>query len=881
MAVDNIEVFCDAEEYIKRGDEYLGKSEFDSAIADYTEAIRLSPDNAMAYRKRGNVYAEMFDAYAWIEFSYRIHRIIRIRKGSDDGKKYDLAVADFTEALRLDPNNAEVYFQRGGVHTSAAYLYRDRAHYCLAIADYTKAIRLDPNMAEAYSKRGDAYAGCGYVDKSNAVLDFAIADYTEAIRLNPDNAMAYYDRGGTYKNKGDFDNAIANYTEAIARLGPGDLNIALAHFCRGNAYKEKDEIKNARADYEEAIRLDPKCEEAKKALKAIARNDGLSKEEHCLRAGAYLKNGDVESAVADYLKAKTRDCCFGDKGFDFRYYESAIADCTEAISSDPNNANAYLIRGFVYRALGNDILLYEHFDCDDFCICDIYRVDRYDLALAIKYATSYNLAAADRTEAFRLDPKLAITYEKINRKLDNDVRGRSFWIDYDDLDHADVGRSFRIDNDYDEEESIVYLNRSDIDKDEVDYDGCIANLTEAIRRDPKDARAYVDRGDVYKEKGDYDLAVADCMEAIRLKPNSPVAYKLRGEIYADKGDIDLAIADYTQTIKRDNVDVDAYCKRGNLYKEKGDYDLAVADYARVIKLDRKKRETRLYINDGLIIADAYYNRGDIHKERGDADSAVADYVEAYKIRATAYGNSGEFDKAVANCTEAIRLKPDSAELRCFRSNMHLKNGGFESAVADFTEAIRLKPNDAELLCLRGNMYLNNGNVESAVADFAEAIRLDADGTESRGCFGYGDYFDRIIKTIIKAIRCATDLTTAYKIRGLAYPIIVKTDKNVLADTVIADLTETIRLDPNNATAYLSRGIAYCSHNVKKTDKGIADFTKAISLAQASAEAYFRRGNAHKKMGSIDNAIADYEEAIRLDPGLGEAKKALAELRGGK
>ena len=57
--------------------------------------------------------------------------------------------------------------------------------------DYTEAIRIDPNCADAYCNRGRAYLTKG--DLGNA-----IADCTEAIRLDPKNAVAYLFRGAAY-----------------------------------------------------------------------------------------------------------------------------------------------------------------------------------------------------------------------------------------------------------------------------------------------------------------------------------------------------------------------------------------------------------------------------------------------------------------------------------------------------------------------------------------------------------------------------------------------------------------------------------------------------------------------------------------------------------
>ena len=69
-----------------------------------------------------------------------------------------------------------------------------------AIDDNTEAIRLDPKDAEAYYNRSVDYWRKGDYDK-------AIADCTEAIRLNPKLAEAYFGRGCACGEKGDYDRA--------------------------------------------------------------------------------------------------------------------------------------------------------------------------------------------------------------------------------------------------------------------------------------------------------------------------------------------------------------------------------------------------------------------------------------------------------------------------------------------------------------------------------------------------------------------------------------------------------------------------------------------------------------------------------------------------
>ncbi len=83
----------------------------------------------------------------------------------------DKAIADDSEAIRLNPKHCWSYYER-------ALVYRSKGENDKAIADCTEAIGLNPNCLEAYYQRALAYASKGENDK-------AIADYTEAIRMNP------------------------------------------------------------------------------------------------------------------------------------------------------------------------------------------------------------------------------------------------------------------------------------------------------------------------------------------------------------------------------------------------------------------------------------------------------------------------------------------------------------------------------------------------------------------------------------------------------------------------------------------------------------------------------------------------------------------------
>ena len=168
---------------------------------------------------------------------------------------YDNAIKQFSEAIRLYPNNAQGYAWRG-----ETYRLMDRLDE--AIRDFDVAIRLDHNNAWNYfTSRGSVYAWKGNFDE-------AIRDLDEAIRLNPSNSWAFAYRGYAYWMKSQYDTAIRDLNEAI-RLDP---NHAWAYGVRGLVYTPLGQINQAVQDLEKALSLDPGLEWAQEQLKEIRRN---------------------------------------------------------------------------------------------------------------------------------------------------------------------------------------------------------------------------------------------------------------------------------------------------------------------------------------------------------------------------------------------------------------------------------------------------------------------------------------------------------------------------------------------------------------------------------------------------------------------------------
>ena len=196
-----------------RGVGFLLQSNFDRAIVEFNEALRIDPTYKWSLNSRGN---------AW--------------KGKGE---LDLAIADYNEAIRIDPNFAFTYNGR-------AAAWHEKGELDRAIADYNEVIRLDPSLAAPYNNRALAW-------RDKRELDRALADANEALRRDPKHVAIYANRGEIWRLKGDLERALADQDQAI-RL---DSKSTLPFLARGDTYRYKGELDRALADYDQALRVTP------------------------------------------------------------------------------------------------------------------------------------------------------------------------------------------------------------------------------------------------------------------------------------------------------------------------------------------------------------------------------------------------------------------------------------------------------------------------------------------------------------------------------------------------------------------------------------------------------------------------------------------------
>ncbi|MBY0527314.1 MAG: tetratricopeptide repeat protein [Gemmataceae bacterium] len=228
------------------------------------------------------------------------------------------------------------------------------------IAAATAVIRKQPASAAVYVQRGNAYFDKGEFDRARA-------DYSEAIRRNDRDAVAYRNRGMTYAQQGDSGRAIADYDEAL-RWAPRH---AATYHNRGLAHAQKGEFARAVADLTEALHLDPH------------------------NATAYSDRG--------FVRARQRD--------DAR----AIADYDEALRRAPHSPSTLVRRGDVHRRRGDQTRAIADYDAA-LALYPRLAAAYQGRAMARRQNGDCDGALADALRTLRFDPRNALAIAELARQ---------------------------------------------------------------------------------------------------------------------------------------------------------------------------------------------------------------------------------------------------------------------------------------------------------------------------------------------------------------------------------------------------------------------------------------------------------------------------------
>lgn len=168
----------------------------------------------------------------------------------------------------------------------------------------------------------------------------------------------------------------------------------------------------------------------------------------------------------------------------------------------------------------------------------------------------------------------------------------------------------------------------------------------------------------YFEKDDNEKALADLDQAIKVDPEYAAPYNNRGLVYSSLGEQEKAFADFNRAIELELYFGKAYLNRGLEYFEIGDYDNAIADISKAIELASEFKLTFIATLESRRESTEIPDWGELiyrkNKQEEYEDAQIsASLAEAYQMRAFAYLQKGEFEKAMADFDKAGELSPDA------------------------------------------------------------------------------------------------------------------------------------------------------------------------------------------------------------------------------
>jgi tetratricopeptide (TPR) repeat protein len=285
-----------------------------------------------------------------------------------------------------------------------------------------------------------------------------------------------------------------------------------------------------------------------------------------------------------------------------------------------------------------------------------------------------------------------------------------------------------------------------------DYDVCIGSSAGAIDactrviNAPKSSRdrignAYIGRGQHYYEKDDYDRAIEDFNRAMPYQPSYvQLAYGNRANAYSMKGDNDRAIDSYSVAISLDKNYSAAYTGRGLLYEKTGEIDKARDDYNAALRVkstfqDEKwaKDTARKHLADlgsgggggaGSGSGSSTASRQSQPDQRSQPSTSAGSVADDYNI---CVGSAAEAIDACTRVISSARSTRDQVgNAYIGRGQHYYEKDDYDRAIADFSKAIPLKPKWLQLAYgNRGNAYAMKNQDQDAIDSYDQAISIDA------------------------------------------------------------------------------------------------------------------------------------------------------------
>ncbi|CAB3981473.1 stress-induced-phospho 1 [Paramuricea clavata] len=440
----------------------------------------------------------------------------------------DEAIQNYTEAIKLDPNNHVFYSNRSAANAK-------NGCYDEALADAKKTVELKPDWPKGYSRLGAAYSFLANPEEAEKA-------YEKGLELDPDNAQLKNDLAAlkqTFSGPGKsvpLDNPFCS-PDLIPKLASDPVTAA---YLKDRSFLQI--LNELRTDSKALGKYlqDPrvmKTLEVVLGIKVFTESEPPTQEKK--KPKEEPKKKDISQEKKDALKEKE----LGNAAYKNKDLDTAIQHYTKGYELDPTNVTLLTNRAAA------------HFEKDEYDKCI------KDCELAVEQGREHKAEFKIIARALERIGNVYLKQDKIEEALHYFERSLTEF-----RSDAIVKKTNKLKKDIKEKENLAYINPELAEEERQKgnelfkkgaFPEAMKHYTEAIKRNPNDAKLYSNRAACYQKLAELRLALKDCDECIKLDATFVKGYTRKGACHFAMKEFSKAMDAYNKALELDNDNKEA------------------------------------------------------------------------------------------------------------------------------------------------------------------------------------------------------------------------------------------------------------------------------------------------------------------------------------
>lgn len=282
-------------------------------------------------------------------------------------------------------------------------------------------------------------------------------------------------------------------------------------------------------------------------------------------------------------------------------------------------------------------------------------------------------------------------------------------------------------------------------------------------------------------------------------------------------------------------------------------------------------------------SDLYIDRSRRHVAIGDLNSAFNDVNRAIEIDSTnadhyfelgsLYYQIGKVGEAKYALERAMDLDPEHTDAKLEMAEVFFVLTNHDRAMSMINEALRVDDQIAKAYFLKGLIYKEQGNSSLSKSSFQTVTELDPENVEAFNLLGmiYAGERDSLALEYYN-----TALSIDSTSREVLYNRAFFLQEDLRAEAALQAYDDLLRHHPGTAVAHFNQGYVYMGL-MSDPESGINSYTEAIRLNPSYFQAYTNRAVCLEEIGRREQAVADYNKALEIEPNFEPALKGLNRL----